>query len=104
MSTLGEERGLDLAAVGAQSKEKEAHGESIVYGSATWFAEVVGLPNWGLDPRKDVNHVSNKDLFVFFQDKVSYKGYACIREKLGYLKGLVRMSNLGHLPTQNGIA
>ena len=50
-----EERGLDLAAIGAQSKEEQAREESMVHGSATWFAEVVGLPNWGLNPRKDVS-------------------------------------------------
>ena len=76
MSTSGEEHGLDLAAVEAQSKEEQAREESVVHGSAAWFAEVVGLPNWGLDPRKDVNHVSNKDLLILFQDKVSHKGYA----------------------------
>ena len=75
MSTSGEERGHDIVAVGAQSEEEQAREESVLYGSAAWFAEVVGLPNWGLDPRKDVNHVSNKDLLVLFQDKVSHKGY-----------------------------
>ena len=73
MSTSGEERGLDLAAVGAQSEEEQACEESVLLGSAAWFAEVVGLPNRGLDPRKGVNHVSNKDLLVLFQDKVSPK-------------------------------
>ena len=76
MSTSGEERGLELAAVGAQSEEEQAREESMLHGSAVWFAEVVGLPNWGLNPRKDVNYVSNKDLLVLFQDKVSHKGYA----------------------------
>ena len=47
-----------------------------MHGSEAWFAEVVGLPNWGLDPRKDVNHVSNKDLLVLFEDKVSHKEYS----------------------------
>ena len=76
MSTSGEERGLDLVAVGAQSEEEQTREESVVHGSAAWFAEVVGLPNWGLDPRKDVNNVSNKDLLVLFLNKVSLKGYA----------------------------
>ena len=41
MSTSSEERGLDLAAVGAQSEEEQAHEESVVHGSVAWFAEVV---------------------------------------------------------------
>ena len=44
MSTSGEEHGLDLIAVGAQSEEEQAREESVVHGSAAWFAEVVGLP------------------------------------------------------------
>ena len=45
-------------------------------GSEVWFEQVVGLQNWGIDPRKDVNHDYNKDLQLLFQDKVSHKGYS----------------------------
>ena len=76
MSTSGKERGLELAVVGVQSEAQEAREESVVYGSEAWFAHVVGLPNWGLDLRKDVNHVSNKDLLFLFEDKVSRKDYS----------------------------
>ena len=46
----------------------------------------MGLPNWGLDPRKDVNHVSNKDLLVLFEDKVSHKGYSWKQYKSSSVK------------------
>ena len=32
------------------------------------------LPNWGLDPRKDVNHVSNKDLLVHLRTRFLTRG------------------------------
>ena len=77
MSTLGDEQQQQLVVYRAQSEAEEtSRGDSLVHGSEAWFAKVVGLPNWGLDPRKDVNHVSNKDLLVLFEDKVSHKGYS----------------------------
>ena len=48
-------------------------------GSETWFAEVVGLPNWGINPLRDLSHVKNADILEVFQRKVSHKGYQ-IRE------------------------
>ena len=44
-------------------------------GSEKWFAEIVGLPNWGINPLRDLFHVKNTDLFDVFQRKVSHKGY-----------------------------
>ena len=48
-------------------------------GSETSFAEVVGLPNWGINPLRDLSHVKNTDILEIFQRKVSHKGYQ-IRE------------------------
>ena len=76
MSTLGDEQQQQLVVYRAHSEAEEtSRGDLLVHGSEAWFAEVVGLPNWGLDPRMDVNHVSNKDLLILFEDKVSHKGY-----------------------------
>ena len=72
-------------AFGTQSEADEAREEPIV-GSEAWFVEVVGLPNSGLDPRKDVNHIFNKDLLVVFVDKVSYKEYSWKQNKLAVVK------------------
>ena len=77
MLTLGDEQQHQLVVYRAQSEAKEtSRGDFLMHGSEAWFAKVVGLPNWGLDPRMDVNHVSNKDLLVLFEDKVSHKGYS----------------------------
>ena len=77
MSTSGDEQQQQLVVYMAHSEAEETSCEDLlVHGSEAWFAEVVGLPNWSLDPRKDVNHVSNKDLLVLFEDKVSHKGYS----------------------------
>ena len=77
MLTLGDEHQHQLVVYRTQSEVEETHcGDSLVHGSKAWFAKVVGLPNWCLDPRKDVNHVSNNDLLVLFEDKVSYEGYS----------------------------
>ena len=43
--------------------------------SEKWFAEIVGLPNWGINPLRDLFHIKNTDLFDVFQRKVSHKGY-----------------------------
>ena len=48
-------------------------------GLETWFAEVVGLPNWGINPLRDLSHVRNSDILEVFQRKVSHRGYQ-IRE------------------------
>ena len=65
MSTSSEDQQHHVVVYGAHNEAKEACAEDTpVHGTEAWFAEVVGLPNWGLDPRKDVNHVSNKDLVV----------------------------------------
>ena len=77
MSTSGDEQQQQLIVYRAQSEAEETSRRGLlVHGSKRWFAEVVGLPDWGLDPRKDVNHGSNKDHLVLFEDKVSHKGYS----------------------------
>ena len=35
-------------------------------GSETWFAEVVGLPNWGINHLRDLFHVRNSDILEVF--------------------------------------
>ena len=77
MLTSGDEHQHQLVIYGTQSEAEETRrGDSLVHGSEEWFAEVVGLLNWILDLRKDVNHVSNKDLLILFEDTVSHKGYS----------------------------
>ena len=44
-------------------------------GLETWFAEVVGLPNWGINPLTDLSHVRNTYILEVFQRKVSHRGY-----------------------------
>ena len=48
---------LDLAEFVAQSKSQLLDVNDLFVGSQVWFTEVVGLQNWGIDSRKDVNHV-----------------------------------------------
>ena len=70
MSTSGDEHQQQLVVYKMQSEAEEtSHGDSLVHWSEAWFAEVVGLPNWGLDPRKDVNHVSNKDIWFYLRTR-----------------------------------
>ena len=71
-----DEHHLDIVESLTQSKSSSPEVNNLVVGSEAWFAEVVGLQNWGIDPRKDVNHVYNKDLQLLFEDKVSHKGYS----------------------------
>ena len=40
--------------------------EEVNIGSEKWFAETVGLPNWGINPLWDLYHVKNIDLFDAF--------------------------------------
>ena len=69
-----------------QSKSSSPDVNNLVVGSEAWFAEVVGLQNWGIDPWKDVNHVYNKDLQLLFENKVSHKGYSWERCKFEKVK------------------
>ena len=39
-------------------------------GSEAWFLKVVGLQNWSIDPRKDMNHINKKDLQMLFEDRI----------------------------------
>ena len=71
-----DEHHLNIVESLTQSKSSSPDVNNLVVGSEAWFAQVVGLQNWGIDPRKDVNHVYNKDLQLLFEDKVSHKGYS----------------------------
>ena len=80
-----DEHQLDLAESLVQSKSPLLDLNDLLVGNEAWFAEVVGLQKWGINPQKDVNHVYNKDLHLLFKDKVSYKGYSwerCKSEKV----------------------
>ena len=85
MKQFEDEHHLDLADSLVQSKSSLPDVNNLVVESEAWFAEVVGLQNWRIDPKKDVNHVYNKDLHLLFEDKVSHKGYSwerCKSEKV----------------------
>ena len=76
---------LDLAKSLVQSKSLSLDINDLLVESEAWFGKVVGLQNWRIDSRKDVDHVYNKDLYLLFEDKVSYKGYSwerCKSEKV----------------------
>ena len=81
-----DEHHLDIVESLTQSKSSSPDVNNLVMGSKAWFAEVVGLQNWGIDPQKDVNHVYNKDLQLLFEDKVSHKGYSWKRCKSDKVK------------------
>ena len=49
--------------------------QELQLGSESCFAEVVGLPNWGINPLRDMSHVKNADILEVFQRKVSHKDY-----------------------------
>ena len=44
-------------------------------GKESWFASEVSLPNNGLDPSRDVNHVHNEELVKVFGPRQQNKGY-----------------------------
>ena len=74
---------------GSQAKLVE---QEVNIGSEKWFAETVGLPNWGINPLRDLFHVKNTNLFNVFQRKVSHKGYELTQCKC--LKVKSRMEEL----------
>ena len=86
MEQSKDEHHLDLVDSLVQSKSSSPDVNNLVVGSEAWFAEVVGLQNWGIDPWKDVNHVYNEDLHLLFEDKMSHKGYSWERCKLEKVK------------------
>ena len=65
-------------------------GQDLLMESEAWFGQVVGLQNWSIDPRKDVNHVYNKDLLLLFQDKVSHKGYSWKSYKFEKVRNMMK--------------
>ena len=44
-------------------------------GKEEWFATEVSLPNWGLEPSRDCNHVSHSELERMFGKRQMQKGY-----------------------------
>ena len=64
-----------------KSRGKGSSDQELQIGTKKWFAEVVGLSNWGINLRRDLSHVKNGDLLEAFQRKVSYKGYQLVECK-----------------------
>ena len=60
--------------------------QELQIGSENWFAEVVGLPNWRINPLKDLSHVKNAEILEVFQRKVSHKGYQIFECKSAKVK------------------
>ena len=60
--------------------------QELQLGSKSWFAEVVGLLNWGINPLRDLSHVKNANILEVFQRKVSHKGYQIKECKLAKVK------------------
>ena len=73
-------------------KERASSNPEVQIGSEKWFAEVVGLPNWGINPLMDLFHIKNGDLLGLFQRKVSHKGYQIFECKSAKVKA--RMEEL----------
>ena len=55
--------------------ERASSDLEVQIGTEKWFVKIVGWPNWGINPLRDLFHVKNGDLLEAFQRKVSYKGY-----------------------------
>ena len=74
---LFQEGDLEIGIESMQTKSgrKGSSNQELQIGTEKWFAEVVGLPNWEINPPRDLFHVKNGDLLEAFQRKVSHKGY-----------------------------
>ena len=77
--------------IGLETMEATSKQE-LQIGSDIWFAEVVGLPNWGINPLRNLSHVKNADILEIFQRKVSHKGYQIFECKSDKVKS--RMEEL----------
>lgn len=55
-------------------------------GKEPWFALEVSLPNWGLDPSRDCNHVQNYELVRMFGERQKKKGYNYLGAKSDRVK------------------
>ena len=51
---------------------------------------VIGLENWGLDPMKDLHHMTNEDLVEIFGEKVDNKSYGYHNCKSTSLKSRIK--------------
>ncbi|KAG0631938.1 hypothetical protein M758_1G292000 [Ceratodon purpureus] len=49
--------------------------DNVERGKEKWFASTVSLPNYGLDPSRDVNHVQNSELIQMFGARQQNLGY-----------------------------
>ena len=59
-------------------------------GSEGWFRDVIGLPKLGIDPLKDINHVSDNDLIEIFGNKVANRGYSYLNCKSKEIKKRIK--------------
>ena len=66
---------IGIGSLQTKSGGKDCSEQDLQIGTENWFAEVVGLPNWGINPLRDLSHVQNGDLLEAFQRNVSHKGY-----------------------------
>ena len=52
--------------MGIESREGASSDPEVQIGTEKWFAEVVDLPNWGINPLRDLFHIKNGDLLELF--------------------------------------
>ena len=53
---------IGVESMQTKSEGKGSSDQQLQIGTENWFAEVVGLPNWGINPLRDLSHVQNGDL------------------------------------------
>ena len=66
---------IGIESMQTKSGGKDSSNQELQIGTKKWFAKVVGLPNCGINPLRNLSHVKNGDLLEAFQRKVSHKGY-----------------------------
>ena len=75
LSQEGDSSEIGIESMQTKSGRKGSSDQELQIGTKNLFAEVVGLPNSGINPLRDLSHVKNGDLLEAFQRKVSHKGY-----------------------------
>ena len=83
---------IGIESMQTKSGGKGASDQELQIGTENWFAEVVVLSNWKINPLRDLSHVKNGDLLEAFQRKVSHKGYQLAECKSSKVKA--RMEEL----------
>ena len=57
---------IGVGSIQTKSGGKGSSEQELQIGTEIWFAEVVGLPNWGINPLRDLSHVQNGNLLEVF--------------------------------------